>query len=469
MLTKRQKQILDFVTDFINKNDYSPSLEEIKRHFRLRSVATIHEHIETLRSKGYLKKEENQPRSVSVSDEKENTEIPLLGYIAAGEPIEAISNPEPIKVPQAMISQNGLYYALKVKGNSMIDDGIYDEDTVIIRRQETAINGQKVVALINGNEATLKKIYREKNGFRLQPANSSMKPIFVRDLMIQGRVIGVLPEYEDRTKHLSEQAQNTAQKQFQLDRIITGDVLEIMAQIPDNSIHFAVTSPPYNVGKNYDNHNDRMDYQEYLDWLEKVWRETKRVLIPGGRFALNIAPTGIKDFVPTHHDFTNQMRKIGMKFRTEILWYKQTMLKRTAWGSFKSPANPHIVPSWEYVLIFSKGKDRLDGDRENADITKKEFMEFSDGFWRIQPETKRNGHPAPFPENLIYRLIKFYSYKDNTVLDMFGGTGTVAVVAYKTKRHFLHIDISEEYNEVAKNRLAKVKSVVPLFNNFQYP
>src|SRR3989338_8871059 len=157
-------------------------------------------------------------------------------------------------------------------------------------------------------------------------------------------------------------------------QIISGDVLEVMKKIPDNSIHLAITSPPYNVGKDYDNHNDKMDYQDYLNWLEKVWIETKRVLADGGRFALNIAPTGIKEFVPIHHDFSNQMRKIGMKFRTEIIWYKQTMLKRTAWGSFKSPANPHIVPSWEYILIFSKDGPKLNGDEKNADITKEEFM-----------------------------------------------------------------------------------------------
>ena len=242
-----------------------------------------------------------------------------------------------------------------------------------------------------------------------------------------------------------------------LNKIICGDVLEAMKKIPDNSIHLAITSPPYNVGKNYDNHNDKINYQEYLNWLEKVWIEIQRVLIPGGRFALNIAPTGIKDFVPIHHDFANQMRKIGMKFRTEIIWYKQTMLKRTAWGSFKSPANPHIIPSWEYVLIFSKNGDRLDDSDKNADITKEEFMKFSDGMWYIPPETQRNGHPAPFPEELIYRLIKFYSYKGNTVLDMFGGTGTVAVVAQKTGRNFIHIDISPEYCKTAENRLAKVK------------
>ena len=242
-----------------------------------------------------------------------------------------------------------------------------------------------------------------------------------------------------------------------INKIVCGDVLETLKKISDNSVHLAITSPPYNVGKDYDNHNDKMDYQEYLNWLEKVWIETQRVLVPGGRFALNIAPTGIKDFVPIHHDFTNQMRKIGMKFRTEIIWYKQTMLKRTAWGSFKSPANPHIVPSWEYILIFSKNGDRLDGSDRNADITKEEFMKFSDGMWYIPPETQRNGHPAPFPEELIYRLMKFYSYKGNTVLDMFGGTGTVAVVSQKTGRNFIHIDISPEYCKTAEDRLAKAK------------
>jgi len=243
-------------------------------------------------------------------------------------------------------------------------------------------------------------------------------------------------------------------------QIINGDVLEVMKKIPDNSIHLAITSPPYNVGKDYDNHNDKMDYQEYLNWLNGVWKETQRVLVPGGRFALNIAPTGIKDFVPIHHDFTNQLRKLGMKFRTEIIWYKQTMLKRTAWGSWKSPANPHVVPSWEYVLVFTKNGDKLFGDPKEADITAEEFKEFSDGFWQIQPERQRNGHPAPFPEDLIYRLIKFYSYKGNIVLDMFGGTGTVAVVSHKTDRKFVHIDISKEYCKTAKDRLEKIKSEI---------
>jgi DNA modification methylase len=243
-----------------------------------------------------------------------------------------------------------------------------------------------------------------------------------------------------------------------VNKILCGDCLEIMKKIPDNSIHLAITSPPYNVGKEYDNHFDKMEYDKYLEWLKQVWLETKRVLVPGGRFALNIAPTGIKNFIPIHHDFANQMREIGMIFRTEIVWYKQTMLKRTAWGSFKSPSNPHIVPSWEYVLIFSKDKPNLEGNKKDADITKEEFMKFSDGMWYIPPETRRNGHPAPFPEKLIYRLIKFYTYKGNIVLDMFGGTGTVPIVAYKTGRKFIHIDISKEYCKTAENRLKTIMS-----------
>ncbi|GFP19272.1 site-specific DNA-methyltransferase (adenine-specific) [Candidatus Hakubella thermalkaliphila] len=248
-----------------------------------------------------------------------------------------------------------------------------------------------------------------------------------------------------------------------INKIICGDVLEVMKQIPDGSVHLAVTSPPYNVGIEYDNHNDMMSYDDYLAWLMKVWIETKRVLVHGGRFCLNIAPTSIKNFRPVHYDFAAQMQEIGMIMRTEILWYKQTIRRRTAWGSWKSPSNPHILPSWEYVLVFSKGSWQLKGNPEDADITAAEFEKFSDGFWYIPPETQRNGHPAPFPEELIHRLIKFYSYRGNVVLDMFGGTGTVAIVSYKTGRRFIHIDISEEYCRTAYQRLYKIESQMELF------
>jgi len=243
-----------------------------------------------------------------------------------------------------------------------------------------------------------------------------------------------------------------------LDRVICADCLEVMKALPEESIHLAITSPPYNVGVNYDVHHDSMAYKRYLDWLNEVWKELMRILVEGGRFALNIAPTSIKDFRPVHMDLVNQLRELGMIFRTEILWYKQSMTaRRTAWGSWCSPSNPHIIPSWEYVYIFSKGSWNLEGDTDKTDITADEFKRFSDGFWHIPAESQRRGHPAPFPEELIYRLIKYYSYQSNVVLDMFGGTGTVAVVAHKTQRRFIHIDISEQYCKVAAKRLDALK------------
>lgn len=219
------------------------------------------------------------------------------------------------------------------------------------------------------------------------------------------------------------------------------------------SVHLAITSPPYNVGIAYDGYTDDRGYADYLGWLKTVWSALLPVLAPGGRFALNVAPTSIKDFHPVHHDLARDLRDLGYILRTEIIWYKQTMGRRTAWGSWRSPANPHVVPSWEYVLVFSKETWRLPGDPQKADISGEEFQTYSDGFWEIPPERNRRGHPAPFPDELIRRLVKFYSYRGNFVLDMFGGTGTVASVARSLGRHYLSIDASPEYSAAALERV----------------
>jgi len=190
-LTKRQKQIYDFIRNFIYRKGLSPTLEEIKRHFRLSTLSTIHEHIAVLVKKGFITKSDNASRGIEIEQAQMIT-IPLLGIIAAGQPIEAIVNPGLISVPRSIISRPGKYYALSVSGDSMIGEGILDGDTVIIKKQDIVENGETAVALINDNEATLKKIYTEKGRFRLQPANPRMKPIFVKRLTIQGKVAGVL-------------------------------------------------------------------------------------------------------------------------------------------------------------------------------------------------------------------------------------------------------------------------------------
>lgn len=203
MLTKRQKQILDYIKKYIKEHDYAPSLEEIKRHFRLSSISTIHQHIETLREKGYLRKVENQPRSIELNKKKKISdliEIPLLGTIAAGEPIEAIELPdETISIGRNEIGNPKDYYALRVAGNSMTNEGIFDGDIVILKKQQTADNGQTVVAIIDDNEATLKKMYKEKNRIKLQPANQSMLPIYRKELEIRGIVIKIIRNLENKS------------------------------------------------------------------------------------------------------------------------------------------------------------------------------------------------------------------------------------------------------------------------------
>lgn len=198
MLTKKQKQILDYLKRYIKQKDYAPTYEEIRRHFKLASKSTVHQHIEALRSKDYLSKLDYQARSIEISDNQKSPSliaIPLLGTIAAGEPIEAIENTEKIKVPKSQLAKSGEHFALKVQGDSMIDEGILDGDTVIIKKQPTAEDGETVVALINDNEVTLKKIYKEKNGFRLQPANPKMKPIFTKELIVQGKVVSIVRNF----------------------------------------------------------------------------------------------------------------------------------------------------------------------------------------------------------------------------------------------------------------------------------
>ena len=195
MLTKRQKKVLDFITDYQERKGYAPSLDEIRKKLKLSSVSTAHFHICKLRDLGYLVKEKNKPRAIDVVGREAMVRIPLLGIIAAGQPIEAIQDKETIAVPKSKIPRSSEVYALRVVGNSMIDENINDGDVVLVRQQATAENGQKVVALIDNHEATLKKFYKERGYIRLQPANKTMQPLIFRngrDIAIQGVVLDVI-------------------------------------------------------------------------------------------------------------------------------------------------------------------------------------------------------------------------------------------------------------------------------------
>ncbi len=192
MLTVKQKKILDYITSSTNHHCYAPSLKEIASHFGLSAISTAYHHVNALRIKGYLKKEENQPRGASPLERTpDSVEIPLLGFIAAGKPIEPIENPEPIKVPMAMISKTGDYYALKVQGDSMIEDGIWDKDVVVIKSQQIADDRNLVVA-ITEQGATLKR-FRSQNGkIYLEPRNKNLENIYPQSLEIRGIFKGLI-------------------------------------------------------------------------------------------------------------------------------------------------------------------------------------------------------------------------------------------------------------------------------------
>ena len=193
-LTKKQKEVFDFINAYREENGISPTIEEMRKKLKLKAVSTVHEHINTLKEKGYLSKNENSARGIVLKKEiRTIIDIPILGRIVAGQPIEAIEDfQETITVLNPAIKNSKDYYALRVIGDSMIGEGIFDGDIVIIKKQSVAENGQTVVAIIDDNEATLKKLYREKNRFRLEPRNSSMLPFFRKEVEVRGVVVQVI-------------------------------------------------------------------------------------------------------------------------------------------------------------------------------------------------------------------------------------------------------------------------------------
>ena len=197
-LTKRQKEILDYLEDYIERNGYAPRFEEIADHFAYASLGTVHEHLENLRRKGYIRKSYKEWRSIELERSPASAvDLPLLGNVAAGVPIEAITDQEMLAVPEDMIGR-GSNYVLRVEGDSMIDEHIQDGDYIIVNSRQTANNGEMVVALVDGDSATVKKFYQERGGrVRLQPANPSMQPLLYEAdrVLVQGIVVGVIRKY----------------------------------------------------------------------------------------------------------------------------------------------------------------------------------------------------------------------------------------------------------------------------------
>jgi len=232
-----------------------------------------------------------------------------------------------------------------------------------------------------------------------------------------------------------------------------------MDEVPDDSIHLMVTSPPYNVGKEYD---DDLSLDEYLELLTSVFSQTHRKLVTGGRACINIANIGRKPYIPLHAMVTEIMLDLGFLMRGEIIWDKSASAGGScAWGSWMSASNPVLRDYHEYILVFSKDSYSKNKAQEKRDtIGHDEFIQWTQSVWRFPAvNAKRIGHPAPFPVELPHRLINLYTYEGDVVLDPFCGSGTTCIAAMNNNRHYIGYDIKREYIELSEKRISNQKFI----------
>lgn len=466
MLTKRQKEILDFIKKYSKKNGYSPSIPEIAKHFR-RAIGTVHEHVQNLQEGGYLHKEENKRRGIEISETEKLVQIPLLGTIAAGQPIETYSETkETIAVPQNKIPKTGEIFALKVAGESMLDEGVHDGDIILVKHQGTAENGQKVVALIDNYDTTLKTYYKEKNQIRLKPANKNFEPIIVkkgRDFAIQGVVLDVIKTGNNTIAEIvSPIVEEKSEKQYKklpVNQVIVGDAIEEMKKIPSDSIDMTFADPPFNLNKKYGNYKDKKAEEEYIQWCNEWLTEMVRITKPTGSILVHNIPKWLIYFA--YH-----LNKIA-QFKHWI-----------AWDSMSAPLGKTLLPAHYGILFYTKQKKGFKftelrsphkkcqkcgtmikdygGKKDQINPLGTLLSDVWGDIHRIRHKTRRDEHPCQLPEPLLERLILMTTDENDLVLDPFIGAGTTALAAKRLGRNFIGIDIDPKYKKIVESKLKHV-------------
>lgn len=487
MITKRQKEVLNFVTDYQKRKGYSPSLEEIRKKFKLASVSTAHFHIKKLDELGYLTKEENKPRSIDTYTSELMVRIPLLGVIAAGQPIEAIQQNEFIAIPKTKLPPGGEVYALRVAGNSMIDENINNGDIVLIKNQNTAENGQKVVALIDNQEATLKKFYKESGHVRLQPANKNIEPIILdkgTPFSIQGIVLDVIrtenPEIRIKQRQLdtnvsknSTQKSLLPQKEIKISHsptknadvvLFQGDRLDLMRQLSDKSVKLVVTSPPYNIGKEYEK---RRDIDSYLADQEETIKEAIRILTDDGSICWQVGNHIGKDgeVFPLDALIYAIGKKYGLKLRNRIIWHFGHGLHCTKRFSGRHETIVWFTKSDNYTFNLDPirvpqkypGKKNFKKNEKYGTLSGNPLGKNPSDIWEI-PNVKNNHpekttHPCQFPIELIERLVLSMTNQGDIVLDPYLGVGSALCAAVIHNRKGYGSDIMKEYLDIAEQRI----------------
>jgi site-specific DNA-methyltransferase (adenine-specific) len=507
MLTKRQKQVLDFVQSFISKKGYSPSLQEIQKRFQLSSISTVHYHISKLIKIGCLNQQKGKARSISIPEKEVWVKIPLLGTIAAGEPIEAIQSNEFISVPKTKLPKVGEVYALQVSGDSMIDENIKDGDIILVKQQEVAENGQRVVVLIDNYEATLKKIYREGSKIRLQPANSEYEPIIIRkdrNINIQGIVIDVIHNEKNIQAQKIESFKTIKRKtKLPLNKIILGDAIAGLKNLPDKSCDVIIIDPPYNIGKDFGNNSDKRELNEYVAWCKEWINESIRVMKPTATMFI--------------YGFSEILAHLSVEIPIKkrwLIWHYTN--KNVASLNFWQRSHESIICAWKDNPLFNRddirepytegflngaaGKIRKDtvgrfskGGKQTVykahekgalprDVIKIPALAGGAGIsnrWflckncdkvfisqKLREHDKHEivKHPTQKPLELSRKLIlSAMPKKDGVVLVPFVGTGAECAAAKELGQFYIGFEINPDYVKIAKKFIDSVNYTPKLF------
>lgn len=502
MLTKRRKEVLDFMKVYLKKNGYSPSLQEIQKKLKLASVSTAHFHVSKLQDGGYITKQNGKARSIDASGMGTMIKIPLLGYIAAGQPIDAIEDrTQMIAFPSSRVPTTASLFALTVRGDSMIDENIYDGDVIVVKEQNTAKNGETVVALIDNEGATVKKFYRERRQIRLQPANDSFEPIIIKknqDLRIQGVVVDVIKHTnEGQLEEFVAPLEKQVEKKLPLNKIILGDVIQELGKLPSESCDVIIIDPPYNIGKDFGNNIDRREIGEYIAWCRSWINESVRILKPTGTMFI--------------YGFSEILAHLSVEIPIQkrwLIWHYTN--KNMASLNFWQRSHEAIICAWKDKPIFNRdevrepytegflngaagkarkgtpgrfsrgGKETIykahEGGALPRDVIKVPALaggagmierwflcKTCDGVYEPRQLQKHEGHetmkhPTQKPFEITRRLLKSCLPENGgKVLIPFAGTGSECVVVRELGANYLGIEINPEYVKLANGILSKIR------------
>jgi len=463
-ITKKQKRIYDYVRSYIKKRGYSPTFEEMRKHFRLKAHSGMHQQIDALIKKGMLNKEEHSARGIELKEREEMVQIPLLGTIAAGQPIEAIQEKETIAVPKSKLPKNNDVYALRVQGDSMIDEDVRDGDTILLKKQNTAENGDKIVALLNGDEATLKTFYKEKGQIRLQPANKNYQPIILKGkqkISIQGILFDTVRtnEEEQQTETFVLPSKKSPRQRSKIsdytNKIYNGDIMHVLKDLPDNSVNMVFGDPDYNVGIKYGNKNYTKDFDDYINWYIELTKESMRVLKNDGNlFMLNYPKQNAHLRVKYLDSEFQHINEYVWVYNTNVGHTPKrfTTAHRTIIHARKNAKNKFFKDA--VALPYKNPTDKR--IRRNLANGSKGRMPYSWFEFNLVKNVSKEKtyHACQIPQKLTEMLIKATTNPNDMVLVLFGGSGAEIDVCRNLNRNFISAEVDKKYCALINDRLA---------------